>query len=247
MAWLTPRTWTTGEVVTASIMNQDIQRNLNAAAIGVSATKGNFVYALAPNNISPLNIGSIYTMLAVNSAGTAPNWAEAYYPLHVQTGDNEVVNTASETTIYTSSDIGGNLLGTTSGVKLVILLSYLNNTGLNRTLTLKLKIDSTVILTPINAGSHGTSTSRRIGWFDFYVLQAGAANSQQAWWNSRLISGLIPANNVSAADPYYEEATSAVDLSSGTHNIIVTVQHSVASASLSIIRRFAGLFLARNV
>lgn len=250
MAWNTPRTFVTGEVITATILNTNVRSNLNASAAGVASAVGDSFYASAANVVSPLALGSIYQQLTVNSAGTAPAWAEGYSPLDIVTTDAEVVSTAAETTIYTSSDIGGTLLGATGAVKLFFLLSYLNNSGVNRNLTIKVKIDSTVIFTPQNAVAHPTSTARRLFWSTFTLANKGAANSQGETLEYYLNAGAglpLATSGSQLCHSYINETTSAIDLSSGTHNIIITIQHSASAATISCILRYASLFIMRAV
>lgn len=246
MAWNTPRTFVTGEVITASILNTDLRSNLNAAAVGVASAAGDTFYASLPNTIVPMTIGSAYQLMTVNSAGTAPAWAEGYSPLDIVTTDSEVVSTAAETTIYTSSDIGGTLLGTTGAVKLFFWLSYLNNSGANKVLTIKVKLDSTTIFTPINAIVVGFGATRRLGWINFTLANKGASNSQLETIEYFRFVDIFP-TSAQAADSTMDETTSAIDLSSGTHNIIITITHSVSAATISCILRFAGLFIMRAV
>ena len=74
MAWTTPRTYTTGEVITAAILNAHIRDNFNETAPAKVTTAGDIVYATAANTLTRLasgtaNAGKYYR---VNSAGTAP-------------------------------------------------------------------------------------------------------------------------------------------------------------------------------
>ena len=252
MAWNTPRTFTTGEVITATILNTNIRDNLNASAAGVASGVGDVFYASAPNAIGPLSLGDVYQQLVVNAAGTIPAWSEAYAPLDIVTADAEVASTAAETTIYTSPDIGGNFLGTTGAIKLFFLSSYLNNSGVSRNLTVNIKLDSTSIFTPLNVTAHAASASRRLGWMTYTLANKGAADSQHHTLEYFLNAGILPTALVSLSlgqqtDSYANEAASAIDLSSGTHNIIITITHSAAAATISCILRFAGLFLMRAV
>lgn len=248
MAWNTPRTFTTGEVITSTIMNTNIRSNLNATAVGVASAAGDTFFSPLTNAISPISIGSKYQLMTVNAAGNAPAWAEGYAPIDIVTTETEVVNTAAETTIYTSSDIGGTLLGTTGAIKLVFLLSYLNNSGVTRSFTLTTKIDSTTILTPINGGSQATSATRRLAWITYILQQKGSASSQQHMVEYyTAVNDVMALSAIQPASSLVDETTSAIDLSSGTHNIVITVQHSAAAATISVILRFAGLFMMRPV
>ena len=75
MAWTNPRDWTTGEVVTASIMNTHVRDNLNMTAPHVVTTAGDIVYATGDSALQRLAIGSSGYVL--NSTGSAPAWTHS--------------------------------------------------------------------------------------------------------------------------------------------------------------------------
>ncbi len=73
MAWTAPRTWVTGETVTAALMNAHIKDNLLETSAATVTTAGDIAYADAANSMgSRLGIGAIGTFLA--STGSAPVW-----------------------------------------------------------------------------------------------------------------------------------------------------------------------------
>ena len=73
MAWTAPRTWVTGETVTAALMNAHIKDNLLETSAATVTTAGDLVYADAANSMgSRLAIGADGTFLA--STGSAPIW-----------------------------------------------------------------------------------------------------------------------------------------------------------------------------
>ena len=73
MAWTAPRTWVTGETVTAALMNAQVRDNLLETSTAVVTTAGDLVYADAANSMGTrLAIGSAGTRLV--STGTAPVW-----------------------------------------------------------------------------------------------------------------------------------------------------------------------------
>jgi len=76
MAWTSPRTWVTGEVVTAAIMNTHVRDNLNATAPAVVTTKGDSVWATAANALARLGVHATNgAVLVANSACNAGvNW-----------------------------------------------------------------------------------------------------------------------------------------------------------------------------
>lgn len=73
MAWTAPRTWVTGEIVTAALMNTHVRDNLLETSAATATTAGDLIYADGANSMgSRLAIGSAGTRLV--STGTAPVW-----------------------------------------------------------------------------------------------------------------------------------------------------------------------------
>lgn len=68
MAWTTPRTWVTGEIVTAAIGNTHWRDNLNLTAPALVTTKGDIIAATAANATSRLGVTSDNQILIVDSA-----------------------------------------------------------------------------------------------------------------------------------------------------------------------------------
>ena len=58
MAWTDPRDWTTGEVVTAAIMNAHVRDNLNVTSAGVVTTAGDIAYASAAHTMARVAKGT---------------------------------------------------------------------------------------------------------------------------------------------------------------------------------------------
>lgn len=73
MAFTTPKTWSTGELVTSSNFNQQIRDNL--AALWTGSTAGDMEYYTSSTTKTRLPIGTADQILRVNSGGTAPEWA----------------------------------------------------------------------------------------------------------------------------------------------------------------------------
>jgi hypothetical protein len=75
MAWTSPRDWTAGEVVTASIMNVHVRDNLKQTAPHLVTTKGDIVAATAANALSRLAVGSNGAALVADSSeATGMKW-----------------------------------------------------------------------------------------------------------------------------------------------------------------------------
>jgi len=72
MAWTAPRTWTTGELVTAAFLNTHVRDNLLETAPAKVTTAGDLVYATAANTLTRLAIGSATTVL--HGGASAPIW-----------------------------------------------------------------------------------------------------------------------------------------------------------------------------
>jgi hypothetical protein len=248
VAWTTPATWTSGQVPTAANFNTHIRDNFNTLAPAVCTTAGDTFYATGNKALTRLAIGSPYQVLTMNAGQTATTWGEGYIPLDVITQDAEILNNAAEATIYTSPNIGSNLLGTTNTIKLEWVLSYLNNTGATQDLTVKIKLDSTVLFTVINDASHVTSVTRRATVFHYMLLQNQSASSQKHFLSSQATAATGAITSVGGAQSaIMNYTTTAVDLSTGIHNIIMTVEHGSANSTQSLIIRHSGLWLTRAV
>ena len=72
MAWTTPRCWTTGEVVTAAIMNAHVRDNLNLTSAGVVTAAGDIAYASAAHTMARVAKGTNGNI--IHQASCAPAW-----------------------------------------------------------------------------------------------------------------------------------------------------------------------------
>lgn len=89
MAWTAPRTWVTGETVTAALMNTHIRDNLLETSAATVTTAGDLAYADAANSMgSRLAIGPAGYRLV--SSGSAPTWKGQAY-------DDQVAYFATDT------------------------------------------------------------------------------------------------------------------------------------------------------
>jgi hypothetical protein len=69
MAWTSPRTWVTAEVVTATLLNTHLRDNLNA--LMVVTTKGDIAVATAASTLTRLAIGTNSALLVADSDATS--------------------------------------------------------------------------------------------------------------------------------------------------------------------------------
>jgi len=72
MAWTTPRTWVTGEVVTAALLNAQIKANMDLSAPAKLTTAGDMLYATGANATARLAKGTNGNIL--HQASCAPAW-----------------------------------------------------------------------------------------------------------------------------------------------------------------------------
>lgn len=72
MSWTSPRSWIYGELVTVSMMNQQIRDNGNAIWVGTTA--GDMDYYTGATGKARLGIGTAGQILKVNAGATAPEW-----------------------------------------------------------------------------------------------------------------------------------------------------------------------------
>jgi len=72
MAWTTPRCWTTGEVVTAALLNAQIKGNMDLTAPAKLTTAGDMLYATGANATARLAKGTNGNIM--HQASCAPAW-----------------------------------------------------------------------------------------------------------------------------------------------------------------------------
>lgn len=159
-------------------------------------------------------------------------------------GQTDIVNTTTETTLYSFSVPGGTL-GTTRSLRLVIDGDQLNNSGSSDTVTLRVKYGSTTLYQ--DDGVYA-SNATRISWrFDFTFGNTTATNAQyvSAIFLTSTRGGATTGNgdwNGDGLQNMVLSGTSAED-STTTLTFSITIQHTVANASTSWRRQFASLYL----
>ena len=77
MAWTTPRTWASGDVVLASDLNTHLRDNLNVTAPAVMTTQGDVIYASGANTPARLAKDTNSTRSLTNTGSSNnPAWAQ---------------------------------------------------------------------------------------------------------------------------------------------------------------------------
>jgi hypothetical protein len=120
MAWTAPRTWVTGELVSASLMNTHLRDNLLETCAATVTTAGDMTYADAANSMgSRLAIGSNGSLMVSNV--TAPIWR--FVGFDVNYADASTSQTTTSTTYVTA--LGGQNMPTvtaTTGTRALVLV-----------------------------------------------------------------------------------------------------------------------------
>lgn len=74
MAWTTPRTYTTGELVTAAILNTHVRDNLLETAPAKITNIGDLLVGAGLNSLKRLALGAAGMVLKVNTGGNDVEW-----------------------------------------------------------------------------------------------------------------------------------------------------------------------------
>lgn len=152
-----------------------------------------------------------------------------------------VTNSSAVTTIYTYQ-VPANLLQTQGAIRVELAGTYVNNSGASRTLDVQVLYGGTVMWSD-TSGLIGTSADT-YGW-RLYVLLAGAGSSSaQKMAGSFGISGSGPATNGYGDFGTNEAVTTnfggtAAQNSKLKKAFLVRVKHSLANASLTLVKDFA--------
>lgn len=149
------------------------------------------------------------------------------------TSEVDVVSTVTETTVFSKTITGGHVSNNRS-LRLRIVADYLNDSGSNRNVTIRVKLGGTTLATVVGS-SVPASASRLPAGLEILIQARGATNAQ-------LVSVRHP--NFTSQGTVIESlpATAAVD-TTVNQTLAVTVEHSAAHASLSWRKRGADLEL----
>jgi len=127
MAWTTPRTWVTGEVVTAALLNAQIKGNSDLAAAAIMSAAGDIIYASAANTPARLAKSARATRVLTNTGtSNVPAWAQ----VTLTSGVTGTLPVANGGTGITSLATGvATFLGTSSSANLRAVLTDETGTG----------------------------------------------------------------------------------------------------------------------
>ncbi len=184
MAWTAPRTWVTGETVTAALMNAQIRDNLLETSAATVTTAGDLAYADAANSMgSRLAIGAATTHLV--SDGSSPVWRG------VATDVDTASNTLTSTTYVTLATAGPSGPGfateievtvTTGTVALVLFKAELSNNTVGARTRMSYSVSSATTVV--------SSNNRSISY------ESGAADDEAEFGGFDQAVGLTAGSNV---------------------------------------------------
>ena len=264
MAWSNPSTRSAGYVVPHTVWNSDVVDNptaLRGGAIAISGqaqhqlivassasqfgvvtvpSRGAMLYAGASGAPGWLAAGTSGYVLTAQGAGADPVWAAntTTPSLARDVAEQEVVSSASETTVFTTTVSGGSL-STNKMIRVTLMGDLLNNSGGNRTLRLRLKYGSTTIFdsTAITVGSGAT----RGGVSLHAELSArGATNEQvcigRAWVGQGSgVAGSAQTIAAGSGQLFHGQHNAIAEDSTGDLALAITAQLSASEATLSFV------------
>lgn len=146
---------------------------------------------------------------------------------------NDVVNSNTETTVYTFTVPGGTL-GSTKALRLTLIGDYLNNSGSSRTLTIKGKYGSTTVFSGVPGGSITADANRHAVFCQLVLHAFNATNAQVASGTVTLgAANTIGGTAAASAATFFANHSTVAEDSTGDLALAVTVQHSATDANLS--------------
>ena len=178
MAWTAPRTWVTGETVTAALMNAHIRDNFLETSAATVTTAGDIAFADAANSMgSRVGIGAANSHLV--SDGSSPVWRTI--ATDVDTGSN-TFDTAVEGTAYVTLGTAAwgfaseiEVTVTTGTVALVLWQSTLSNDGAGNSTRLSYSVSSatTVAANDAHANEYESGAANDLAKFGGFDLRTG--------------------------------------------------------------------------
>jgi hypothetical protein len=143
----------------------------------------------------------------------------------------DVVNTTTETTVY-SFTVPGGTFGTDKALRLTLIGDYLNNSGANTSLTVRVKLGATTI-SSTTFTLVSSNAARRALTVTCTVSAANATNAQAS--SGRIALGTAGTVDGSALAPTLREGVhnSIAEDSTGDLALAVTYENSGAAATVS--------------
>ena len=187
MAWTTPRTWTTGETVTAAIMNTHVRDNLNETASASAAAAGDIVYADAANSM-----GSVEThpgaagYLLTSATSSAIQWSQVQQDENYSGGSttDTVVSATYVSVPGATAEELPSIQTTTGTIALVIIEAQLENDTAGETTYISYRVTNatTIAASDANSAFYESSNANDKSTAVFVHLQTGLTTGTNKFW-----------------------------------------------------------------
>lgn len=209
------------------------------ASVAVAGTAADPTVSVAAGGVTVAKMSS--GAAAAGTLATADGAGGVSYAagLSRYTATFDGVNTAAEFNLLSQS-IPGGAIGATGGLLILVTAGYTNNTGANRTLTLRIALGGTNLwqATSINIGG---SAVVRTFTLSAFLANEGSASAQRLAGRVAISTATAATVGVGVFDTSLN-AEQAMALPSGTsavntaaaQTLVVAATHSLASASLEL-------------
>lgn len=149
--------------------------------------------------------------------------------------ETEVVNTVTETTVYSYSVAGGTL-GSSGALRLTLLGDHLNNSGGSVNLTIRAKFGGTTIGGTLWVIT--TSANRRAARLTVDIVAANSTTAQRTSTIQMIADANGVAGDISGGNFQGPSAHNSLALdSTAAQTLSVTVEHGLAAATISFFAR----------
>ena len=178
MAWTAPRTWVSGELVSAALMNGHVRDNLTELRAGgvaiASQAALDLIGASSATQLSRIAKGTALQVLRMNSDASAQEWSTPTYDAVSYTATlADVANTTSETTVL-SFVVPGNAMA--DGDVIQVWWSWLgkNNAFSPLTVTVKTNVGAGAQVTVASGSWSSSATEVKKATLLCYIMRVGS-------------------------------------------------------------------------
>ena len=142
----------------------------------------------------------------------------------------EVINTTTETTIY-SFTVPANTLGSDRAIRLTLIGDHLKNIGGADTITIRIKFGATTIFSSVL--NTGASADRRAILIEFFLSANNATNAQVASTHYLMgTNNTVGGAGTSISADVFAIHNSIAEDTTGALALVITFEHSAADAAL---------------